>query len=102
MRKKSFEVYISPEERIDISLQTEKDKLKGFALNYRARIDGKWHQIYRIDNAHGYLHEQRYWLTPKPIALPTDEPVKVVFDRYYNFITQNYKRFRRYYLNSLK
>ena len=102
MKKKEFKVVVTPDDIIDVTLKIEKSVLLDFALNYRARIDSKWYEIYRVDTAHGYLHEQRYWISPKPIKLSEGELMNVVFDRYYELLKENFERFRGYYVKNME
>lgn len=67
---KKFTVPLTPKDVLDVKLEIERNKVKGFALNYRAKIRGNFFEVYRVDTAHGFLHEQRYWLTPEPIPIP--------------------------------
>ncbi len=94
MRKREFSNQLTSKDRLDITLFWDKGKMVKFALNYRAKIKGEWHEVYCVDTAHNYLHEQRYWITPKPIKLSKYEPVKIIFDRIGKYIlsyaTQNF------------
>ena len=98
-RTKIFLIPLSDKDLIDVRLTTEKKEIVGFVLNYRAKFEDVWYQIYRVDTSHGYLHEQRFWITPEPIALPkfADFSLKYVFDFYLRRIKEGYQRYRQCY-----
>ncbi len=88
---------------LDVKLEIEKNKVRGFSLNYRAKIGENFFAVYRVDTAHGFLHEQRYWLTPEPIAIPTmGRELNDVFNFYLDQIKQNFEKYRNYYVNRMK
>jgi hypothetical protein len=51
---KKFSKFLTSEDILDITLQIKKRQIIKFALNYRALINNKWEQIYRVDNFHGF------------------------------------------------
>ena len=75
-----------------------------FALNYRSLIDGNFKQIYRVDNYHGFLHEQMLWRTKKPIPIRHDEhlPIKLLVFKYTNKILSEFKQYKEFYKTSLR
>jgi len=90
---------------LDVSLSIEKGIVKRFALNYRALIKDKWHIIYRVDNYHDYLHEQRIWISKEPIPLEEEEriyTINYIVELYSERIALNYQKYKRYYLQKLK
>ena len=96
---------LSEQDCLDITLMWEtRGILTKFALNYRAFIDGKWYEVYRVDNYHGFLHEQRYWRSLKPISITDKEgwALKMVFDTYVDEIVSNFQRYRVYYEKALR
>ena len=103
MKREEHPIWITAEDCIDVKLIWEK---KGeptkFSLNYRALINGKMVEIYRVDNYHGFLHEQRYWRTPKPIPLEEHLPLKLIIKKYVNEIVLNHKQYRFYYEEKMK
>ena len=89
---------------LDVNLDIEKGVVKRFALNYRTLIKSKWHIIYRVDNYHGYLHEQRFWISKEQIPLEDEErmyTINYVVELYSERIALNYQRYKRYYLEKL-
>jgi hypothetical protein len=69
----SYEIHLSIDDILDITRRRNgSGKVTHVVVNYRARFQetgDEWHEIYRIDNSHGYLHEQRFWIGPDPIRL---------------------------------
>jgi len=60
---------------LDVNLDIEKSYVIRFSLNYRAFIDGKWCTIYRVDNYHNFLHEQRFWISEEQFPLEEEERI---------------------------
>ncbi|MFH1396656.1 MAG: hypothetical protein ABIG93_04625 [archaeon] len=79
-------------------LEFERKIIKKFALNYRASINGKWYEVYRVDNYHGFLHEQRFWRSPEPMPLETDMSLNEVVEHYVEKISLNFPKYRRYFI----
>ncbi|MBN1502090.1 hypothetical protein JW930_00975 [Candidatus Woesearchaeota archaeon] len=102
--QRRFKVSLSAYDIIDVMFIKEKEIIHKFALNYRAWIKDKWEEIYRVDNFHGFLHEQRFWISHKPVPLSEKEqiPLKEVMTRYLNEIRENYERYKFYFINSKK
>lgn len=93
---------MTSEDILDISLEIEKKQIGKFALNYRALVKNKWVPIYRVDNFHGFLHEQRLWRTKEPIPLDDEEYYtrNDVVDRYIDQISNNFQKYKSYYKES--
>ncbi len=102
MKAKQYSIYLTNDDILDIKLLIEKNNVVGFVINYRARIDDVWYQIYRVDTAHGYLHEQRFWISPEPIPLPKQLELKYIFNFYLDEIKKNFARYKRYYIERMK
>jgi len=96
-KRKRFTKVLTPEDWLDITLDIEKKKILRFALNYRALIKNKWEEVYRIDNFHGFLHEQRFWKSPKPIPIKETLPINQIVEKYVDEITLNFQKYRTYY-----
>lgn len=106
MKRKTLNItrWIELDDYLDVMIQWgDEGQVQKFALNYRAWIDGTFHQIYRIDDAHGYLHEQRFWISSDPIPLPDKEalPKQDVIHESFRYIYENYKRLKGYYKDKL-
>lgn len=60
--ERSYTVYLTHEDRIDVRLRRNRNRVIDFTLNYRARLDGRWKEIIRYDTAHHQpLHRHRFW-----------------------------------------
>ncbi len=103
MTTKEFCIPLTEEDMIDIKLEyNDNAQVIYFVLNYRTKINDKWHEVYRVDTAHRYLHEQRYWISDKPIPLRNIMPLKIIFDYYLFQIKENYEKYKQYYIQKEK
>ncbi len=98
VREKAYTIAVTTADILDVKIFTAKGKIQGFVLSYRARIDQEWHEAYRIDTCHGYLHEQKFWRSPDPIPLKqyAGYPTQAVYEASLDNIRQNWKRYKRY------
>ncbi len=78
--KKEFQHYITNEDRIDMEFTLQRGTVVGFAVNYRAQIQGKWHEVYRYDTEHGTLHVHRFWRKPGAQKEDLKQPVVAAKD----------------------
>lgn len=103
-KTKDFKIPITNDDILDVRIISDKNTVIGFVINYRARLENAWYQIYRVDTCHEYLHEQRFWLSPEPIALPRLDPtpLKSIFNFYLDEIKKNYERYKGYYINRMR
>ncbi|MBI2655617.1 hypothetical protein HYX06_04310 [Candidatus Woesearchaeota archaeon] len=99
VKKKSIEVYLDDRNKLNFTIIKEYGKFKTFSINYSAKIDDKWHAVYRADNYHGFVHEQRFWISNEPIPLPEYESVdlKDAFDMFFHKVKESHARFRKYF-----
>ena len=104
IKKKRIEIDFDGNNKLNLTIIKEESKFKRFAINYSVKIEGKWHAVYRADNHHGFVHEQRLWIENKPIPLPEYESMdlKIVFDIFFKKIKENHSRFRKYFEESCK
>lgn len=87
--------------RIDVRWKIEKGKVKDFAINVTLLENDKASDVFRVDTKHGYLHEQKFWRSPKTIPLDYQnyniafiEKKDEVFKRYKRWV-ELYKEARR-------
>ncbi|AJF59530.1 MAG: hypothetical protein QT03_C0001G0015 [archaeon GW2011_AR10] len=100
---KKFSIPLTPTDLLDVKLKIESNKVEGFALNYRTKIEEIFYEVYRVDTAHGFLHEQRYWITPEPIPIPMmGKNLNDIFNFYLDQIKDNFERYKKYYLDRMK
>lgn len=99
IKKKSIEVYLDDRNKINFTIIKEDGKFKRFAINYSAKIDDKWRAVYRVDNYHGFVHEQRLWIGNEPIPLHEYESMdlKDVFDIFFQKVKEGHASFRKYF-----
>ncbi|MBL7160626.1 MAG: hypothetical protein ISS93_02105 [Candidatus Aenigmarchaeota archaeon] len=98
MKKKRFKIPLTGEYILDVEIVIEKCGVDSFVINLRCMIEGMWHQVYRVDNAHGYLHEQRFWLSPEPIPLIQHTSLDYAFEFYMKQVKESFERYRSYYI----
>ncbi|MBI4052937.1 MAG: hypothetical protein HY394_02775 [Candidatus Diapherotrites archaeon] len=100
-RQKKYSIPLAEADVLDVSLEILGGEVEGFALNYRTKIGENFFAVYRVDTAHGYLHEQRFWLSPRPIPLPeTGGTLKAAFEFYLDKIRGNFEKYKKHYLAS--
>lgn len=59
--------------RVDFRFIIERGKILHFCINVTLEENEKTTDVYRVDTAHGYLHEQRFWISPKPKKLEIED-----------------------------
>ncbi|MCX6775953.1 MAG: hypothetical protein NT130_03845 [Candidatus Micrarchaeota archaeon] len=96
-RIKEFPVYLTDEDVMDVKLFQKGKEIAKFSLNYRAFIKDKWHDVYRIDSYHDYVHEQKFWKSEKPIPLPRFTSIVTGYEIkwYMQQIKGNFEHYRR-------
>jgi len=96
MRVKKYTIILTAEDCIDTTLYIEERRIVKFALNYCTNIKSRWKEVYRVDNFHGYLHEQRFWISPEPIRIGTYLPLKEFVKEQTAKIIANFTKYRTY------
>ncbi|MBU0530397.1 MAG: hypothetical protein ABIH52_03725 [Candidatus Aenigmatarchaeota archaeon] len=97
-RIKRFRIPLNTDTILDVKLEVESTEIKEFALNMRCKMGNKWYEVYRVDTAHGYLHEQKYWISEKPIPIVRETSLRHIFEYYMEQIKNNFERYKKYYL----
>jgi len=100
-RAKKYSIPLSSGNILDVKIEIGKGYIKGFVLNLRCLIDDLWYQIYRVDTAHGYLHEQRFWISPEPVPLIQHTSLDYAFEFYMRQIRDSFERYRKYYTDKM-
>ncbi|MBI5061269.1 MAG: hypothetical protein HZB67_03065 [Candidatus Aenigmarchaeota archaeon] len=97
--EKEYTIFLTPDDRIDIRIIVEKGEVVEFVVNHRSFINNVWKEIYRVDTAHGYLHEQRFWISQKPIPLKGFEVISRnhVFNIFLDHLKKNWMRYKDLY-----
>jgi hypothetical protein len=100
--QKKYKITLSLHDVIDVMFMKEKNTIHKFALNYRAFIENTWEEVYRVDNYHGFLHEQKFWICKLPIPIQDKEnvPLKEVMAEYLKNIHERYQKYRLYFANA--
>ena len=100
-KRKTYEIFLSLEDRIDADLEFDKDPARRprparFAITYSARIEGRWREVVRYDNFHGYLHRQKFWRTREPVPLSALErlPTPDLLDACRQELARHWPRYR--------
>jgi hypothetical protein len=81
-KRKSYAIFLSADDRIDVDLEFgqvrgKQRRINRFAITYSAWILGAWREVIRYDNFHGYLHRQRFWRTKQPEPLEVEARVSL-------------------------
>jgi hypothetical protein len=96
--------YIDSHNRIDVNLVRMQGQIIEFAVNYSTLLED-WHPVYRIDNHHGFVHEQRLWIDKKPrpvsIELPNGDARELI-RAIVAHITIEHTRYRQWMMESLQ
>lgn len=89
--------------RLDFRWKLEKGKIKEFAINLGLLEGEKSIDVFRADTAHGYLHEQRFWISPKPKSLELfDSDFNTAFIEKKREVFENYERWLRLFKEARK
>lgn len=99
IKNKSIEVYLDDRNKLNFTIIKEDGRFKRFAINYSAKINDKWYAVYRVDNYHGFVHEQRLWINNEPIPLPEYGHMDLndIFDIFFQKVKEGYASFRKYF-----
>ena len=91
-----FPTHLTDDDVIDVKLFQEGKEIVKFSLSYRTLIKNKWREVYRIDSYHDYVHEQKFWVSDKPIKIQRFTSIVTGFEirRYLESIKRNFKHYR--------
>lgn len=76
--------------RLNFRWVIEKSKMIDFAINVSLLEGERLVDVYRADTKHGYLHEQRFWISGKP--KPLDMNYNAAFVKKKDEVFENYAR----------
>jgi hypothetical protein len=102
IKTKSFAIALSATDAIKVKLHISKGEVAKFAINLEAFAGGDIAVVYRVDLAHGRLHEHRNWRIdadriverPDLIGASMGDIVVSVLDE----VKANYERWRELYM----
>lgn len=77
IRSTTFKLTFTWEDEVDVAIRKEDGKIIAFSVNYRTKIDDRWHDVMRYDTAHGMIHVHRFWTSPKVIPLKVCKDMKI-------------------------
>lgn len=69
IRSTSFKMAFTWEDEVDVTIKKDDGKIISFAVNYRTKINDRWHDVIRYDTAHGRMHAHKFWISSKIIPL---------------------------------
>ena len=76
MSEQQYEKYLNDENYVYVYFQTEKRKVRSFAVKLLCRFHGTWYEVVRYDGGHGVAH--------KDVLLPDGKISRKVWYRYMN------------------
>jgi hypothetical protein len=79
----AYLVDLGPDDRLRVSIHTDRGQVLYFTVQYETRVGGKWHPVVRYDSSHGTPHRDllnadgtvrdKLWLPARPIKQALDE-----------------------------
>ena len=98
MQRKNYTRPLTADDRIHVSFSKHRGVILTFSVNYAARIDGRWREIFRVDNCHGTPHIHRYYLRRKQFKLSLSDSNNQAFTLAYTYVVTNFQAIRENYL----
>ncbi len=86
--------------RLDFRWVIKRRKVIDFAINVSLLEGEKSADIYRVDTKHRYLHEQRFWISPRPKPLDLDH--NTAFVKKKKEVFENYERWIKLFKEARK
>lgn len=84
-----------------IEFRENRGRIEHFVIQYAASVDGRWHDIMRIDTSHGYAHKHTCHLHSEEYIINLTEPgddLNDVFTEYLEYIKENFEKIKGNYL----
>lgn len=99
MKNEKHFTHIEDDARIDFRFEIEKGKIVHFSINISIMTDDGNIDVYRVDTAHQGLHEQKFWISPKPKYLEKErkDNYNDEFNRRKKEILENFGRWAKLY-----
>jgi hypothetical protein len=83
--------------KLFVLVKIDRKTIVHFCINLAIKNDEKMNDVYRVDTCHGYLHEQKFWISPKPIKINLD--YNYAFRNKLKEVTENAERWIKLYKN---
>ncbi len=95
------DIDIDNKARIDTRFKVDKSKVVFFSINVGLILDDKIVDVYRVDTAHDYPHEQKFWRSEKPIKLGDKmRDYKNIFHKKQKEVEKNYIKYIKWFKES--
>ena len=101
MRHKEL-IHIDTDEnaRINVWFDIEKGKVVNFSINLVWIKNEETYDVYRVDTCHGFLHEQKFWISNEKIRLDMDW--HYAFNEKFKDVKENYVKWIKLFIRSRK
>lgn len=99
MAHKVYVQYLTEKDRIHVSFYENRGKILEFSVNYSAKIEDKWREVFRVDNCHGQTpHMHRYYVHRKQFKIELGNSSEEVFTDAKRYIVLEFEKIKRNYL----
>ena len=100
MEIKSCIEQLAEEDKLRTFFVQDRGKILKFAVQYYAKIGGKWPSIMRTDNYHGTPHRHIFHLHSEELRVKLSEDANVAFTQAKLEIKSNFKAIKENFLFS--
>jgi len=94
IRSTTFKLTFTWEDEVDVTIRKDDGRIKAFSVNYRTKINDRWHDVVRYDTAHGMVHVHRFWASPKVIPLKECADMKMAIIEATKDIKSNWAEYK--------
>ena len=99
MTHKTYIQYLTEEDRAHVSFKKERGRILEFSVNYSAKINGRWKEIFRVDNCHGQPpHMHRYYVHRKQFRLELGSNPEDAFTSAKKYIVSDFEKIKQNHL----
>lgn len=102
MNRKNYIRPLTEEDRLRVSFTKNHGTFIEFSLNYEVKIDGRWREIFRVDNCHGSPHMHRYYLQRRQFKIPLGQNPNLAYTAAHEYIVKNFLSIRENYVRVRK